>query len=341
MNKLLTLILLSCTLTCACITRAQVSNDDFPNPLIRQRADPWIYLHTDGYYYFTATVPEYDRLELRRARTIQALADAEAKVIWRKHPSGVMGAHIWAPELHYVDGNWYIYFAAGNTEDIWAIRMYALENTASNPVQGQWKEKGQVKTLWESFSLDATSFNHNGKQYLVWAQHPPDMQGNTALFIAEMENPWTIRQPQVEITRPEYEWEVQLFRVNEGAAVIKRNGRIFISYSASGTDHNYAMGLLSADADADLLDPGAWSKSPEPVFKTSEENSIYGPGHNSFTTSKDTQTDLIVYHARSYKEINGDPLNDPNRHTRIQVLTWGEDGMPEFGVPRVDDDAGR
>ena len=37
------------------------------NPLIEQRADPWIYRHTDGFYYFTATVPEYDRLILRRS----------------------------------------------------------------------------------------------------------------------------------------------------------------------------------------------------------------------------------------------------------------------------------
>ena len=43
------------------------------NPVIEQRADPHIYLHTDGYYYFTASVPEYDRIELRRARELNEL----------------------------------------------------------------------------------------------------------------------------------------------------------------------------------------------------------------------------------------------------------------------------
>ena len=38
-------------------------------PIILQRADPWIYKHTDGYYYFTASVPEYDRIEIRRSKT--------------------------------------------------------------------------------------------------------------------------------------------------------------------------------------------------------------------------------------------------------------------------------
>lgn len=325
------MIVLTCT-GCA----EQPEPPEFPNPLIENRADPWIYLHTDGYYYFTATVPEYDRLIIRRAKTIEGLAEAEEKVIWEKHETGPMGSHIWAPELHYMDGKWYIHFAAGGAEDVWAIRMYVVENDSENPMEGEWVEKGQVKTQWETFSLDATSFEHNGTRYLVWAQHPPEMEGNTALYIAEMENPWTIKQPQVELTRPEYDWEIQLFRVNEGAAVIKRNGKIFMSYSASGTDHNYAVGLLTADEDADLLDPQSWDKSPEPVFKTSEENSIYGPGHNSFTTTPDGEFDLFVYHARSYKEIDGDPLNDPNRHTRVQVLEWSEDGTPVFGVPKPD-----
>lgn len=309
---------------------------EFETPFIYERADPWVYLHSDGYYYFTATVPEYDKLILRRAETLEGLQTAEEKTIWTKHETGIMGSHIWAPEIHYVDGKWYIYFAAGGAEDIWAIRMYVLENDSPNPLDGEWVEKGQIKTDWETFSLDATTFEHQGKNYLVWAQHPPMMEGNTALYIAEMENPWTIKQPMVEITRPDYEWEKQLFKVNEGAAVIKKNGKIFIAYSASGTDYNYAVGLLTADENADLLNADSWSKSPVPVFKTSEENKIYGPGHNSFTTTKDGKYDLMIYHARSYKEIDGDPLDDHNRHMRIKVLEWDEDGNPVFGVPQPD-----
>lgn len=311
-------------------------SSEYTNPLILQRADPWVYRHTDGYYYFTASVPEFDRLEIRRSKTIEGLKEAEPNVIWRKHESGEMGAHIWAPELHYINGKWYIYFAAGSTEDIWAIRMYVLENDSENPMDGEWVEKGQTKTKWETFSLDATTFEHDGTRYMVWAQHPPGFDGNTALYIAEMDTPWSIKQPQVELTRPEYEWEEQLFKVNEGAAVIKRNGKIFMTYSASGTNHHYKVGLLTADQDADLLDSSSWKKSEDPVFESSEENGIYGPGHNSFTTSPDSSKDLFIYHARSYKEIDGDPLNDPNRHTRVQVIEWNEDGTPRFGVPAPD-----
>ncbi len=301
------------------------------NPFIKQRADPWIYYHTDGFYYFTATAPEYDRLILRRSPTIQGLPSAPETVIWKKHPTGIMGSHIWAPELHFIDGKWYIYFAAGGARDVWAIRIYALENESANPLEGTWIEKGQIKTNWESFSLDATSFEHKGIRYLVWAQHDPAIGGNTNLYIAAMSNPWTIQGKQVMITRPKYDWEKIGFLVNEGAAVIKRNGRIFISYSASATDFNYAMGLLTASQDSDLLKAESWSKSSTPVFKSA--NGVYGPGHNSFTVSPDGAIDLLVYHGRDYKEITGDPLNDPNRHTRIQPLRWNANGAPLFGEP--------
>jgi GH43 family beta-xylosidase len=301
------------------------------NPLIQQRADPWIYRHTDGYYYFTATAPEYDRIILRRATSIQGLALASETVIWQKHSSGIMGAHIWAPELHHIDGKWYIYFAAGSTRNVWAIRMYVLENASANPLQGAWVERGQIMTNWESFSLDATTFEHDGTRYLVWAQHDPDIGGNTNLYIATMSNPWAISGTQVRISKPDYDWEKIGYLVNEGPAVIKRNGRIFISYSASATDANYAMGLLTASQDSNLLSASSWSKSPTPVFQSA--NGVYGPGHNSFTVSPDGSDDILVYHGRDYEDISGDPLNDPNRHTRVQQLHWNADGTPNFGEP--------
>jgi GH43 family beta-xylosidase len=314
------------------------SSESLHNPIVLQRADPWVYKHTDGYYYFIATVPEYDRIELRRAVTIQELGTAPAVTFWRKRDAGPMSANIWAPEIHYVQGKWYIYFAAAreaepNESGLYDHRMYVLENEAENPLLGEWREKGQIKTKWESFSLDATTFMHNGVQYLVWAQKDPAIEGNSNLYISEMSNPWTLRGEQVCLTTPEYDWERIGYLVNEGPAVVKKNGMIFISYSASATDHHYCMGLLRAAENSDLLDPLSWVKSPKPVFESCEETGQYGPGHNCFTVSPDGQVDILVYHARSYKEIDGDPLHDPNRHTRAQSFAWNADGTPDFGQP--------
>jgi hypothetical protein len=109
-----------------------------------------------------------------------------------------------------------------------------------------------------------------------------------------------------------------------------------MTYSASAIDHNYCLGLLTAPADADLLDAKSWRKSPEPVFKSSEASGSYGPGHNGFTTTRDGKTDLFLYHARDYRDILGSELADPNRHTRAQVLRWKPDGTPDFGEPLAD-----
>jgi GH43 family beta-xylosidase len=306
------------------------------NPIVKQRADPWIFKHTDGYYYMTASVPEYDRIELRRATTIQGLSTAIPTVIWKRHSSGIMGGHIWAPEIHYINGKWYIYFSAGTSENKFAIRLYVLECSAENPVTGQWVEKGQLKTGWESFTLDATTFENKGERYLVWAQSQTGINSNSNLYIAKMNGPLAITGTPVMITTPQYSWEKIGYSVNEGPAVIKKNGKIFLTYSASATDSNYCIGMLTASDSSDLLNPSSWSKSPNPVFKSNDITGQYGPGHNCFTTSQDGTVDIIVYHARNYKNITGDPLYDPNRHTRAQRLNWNADGTPNFGIPAAD-----
>ncbi len=303
------------------------------DPMVEQRADPWAYLHTDGYYYFTGSVPEYDRIELRRAKTFNELAEAQTVDVWHKPDYGPMSKHIWAPEIHFIKGKWYIYYAAAREDAPFDHRIYVLENDSANPLEGKWAEKGQLVTNWESFALDATTFEHNGTLYLVWAQKDPAIEGNSNLYIGELANPWTLKGKQSLITKPDQAWERIGFMVNEGAAVLKRNGRIFIGYSGSATDDNYAMGLLTASNTSDLLDPGSWTKSEGPVFFTNPEASQYGPGHNSFTTSPDGKQDILVYHARPYKDIEGDPLFDPNRHARAKVFTWNEDGTPNFGKP--------
>nr|WP_315251560.1 glycoside hydrolase family 43 protein [uncultured Duganella sp.] len=307
------------------------------NPLVQQRADPQVTLHSDGYYYYTATVPEYDRIELRRAKDLNELGTAEPKTIWRKHKTGAMGAHIWAPELHYIDGKWYVYFTAGAAEQPWEIRLYVLENASPNPLEGSWTERGQLKTGWETFSLDATTFTVGAQRYLAWTQRPPARDRQvTAIYLAKMDTPLSISGPAVMLSQPQLAWEKIGFDVNEAPAVLVKNGRVFMTYSASKTDASYAIGLLTANANADLLDPQSWTKSPLPVFATSDKNGQYGPGHNSFTTTPDGKVDILVYHARNYREIQGDPLRDPNRHTRAQIIQWRADGTPDFGVPVAD-----
>lgn len=311
---------------------AAVPSSDFA--VLSQRADPHAILHSDGYYYFVATVPEYDRLELRRAKTLDAIATAKEKVIWRKHARGPMSQNIWAPELHHIDGKWFLYFTAGRTDAPFDVRLYVLENSAADPFAGQWIERGQLKTGWESFALDATTFSHGTSRYLVWTQTAPKRkQHATNIYIAKMATPLTLAGKATLLSKPQFEWEQKLHKVNEAPAVLKKNGRIFLTYSASATDANYCLGLLTAPDSANLLDASVWRKSPVPVFRSSDKASKYGPGHNAFTTSVDGSQDIMLYHARDYREIKGEALLDANRHTRARPVVWRQDGTPDFGAP--------
>ncbi|GKU24979.1 glycoside hydrolase family 43 protein [Clostridium folliculivorans] len=309
----------------------------FIKPLIEQRADPYVYKHTDGYYYFTASVPTYDYIELRRAKTIDGLALAETTKIWQRRESGVMSEHIWAPELHYLDEKWYVYFAAGEKEDVWKIRPFVLECTGDDPMKDSWIERGMMQKAevdpysFTDFSLDATVFENNSRKYIVWAQKVGGEGGISNLYIAEMESPIKLKTVQVLLTTPDYDWERVDYWVNEGPAVIKRNGKIFITFSASSTGAAYCMGLLEASDASDLLDPQSWSKTRYPVFSTCPEKNIFGPGHNSFTVSENGE-DLVIYHARPYEKIVGNPLYDYNRHTMVMKLKWDAEGRPVFDL---------
>ena len=311
---------------------------NYPNPIVVQRADPWV-IRERGRYYFTASHPAYDRIIVREATHLADLQGAEEFVVWRKHDEGPMSRYIWAPELHRIGDIWYIYFAAAQTSfvegEMPGHRMYVLECLDDDPCRGRWIERGQILTPLDTFSLDATTAEIDGVLYLIWAQHDPAISGHSNIYIAQMENPWTLASEPTMLTHPEYDWECVDFEVNEAPAVLQRDDDIYLTYSASGTGVPYAVGMLRAKRGANLLDAASWVKSPRPVFATCAENGQYGPGHNSFTVSEDGEHDLIIYHARNYTDIVGDPLFDPNRHARVGEVEWSENG-PRFGVPQPD-----
>jgi GH43 family beta-xylosidase len=306
------------------------------SPIVAQRADPFIYKHTDGYYYFTGSVPTYDVIELRKAKSINELQHAETFIIWQKHKSGPMSQHIWAPEIHYLDGKWYVYFAASEVDDIWKLRPYVLECKGQDPLKNEWIELGQMQAAngdnktFIDFSLDGTVFENNGKRYFCWAEKTGGQFAASNLYLAEMASPIKLKTAQFMLTTPDYDWERIDFWVNEGPAIIKNNGNIYITFSASATGACYCMGMMEADAASDLLDRNSWKKTRYPVLKTDYEKGIYGPGHNSFTVAEDGVTPLSIYHARDYEHIVGDPLYDPNRHARAMEVKFDESGKPLF-----------
>lgn len=314
------------------MNRENYIRTNYNQPFISQRADPYILHHFDGTFYFTASVPEYDRIVLRRSSTLQGLREAKETTVWARHERGIMSIHIWAPELHYIRGDWYIYFAAGDRDDIWEIRPYVLRCTGQDPLTDPWEEVGLVERAddfcFNDFSLDMTVFEHQQCLYAVWAEKVNIGKKISNLYIAEMESPVSFKTPQVLLSFPSYDWEQIGFWVNEGPAFLAGKDNVYITYSASETGACYCMGMLSAKADADLLDPNSWTKSRMPVLSTDVSKGLFGPGHNSFFQDDEGNT-VMAYHARTYDEIIGDPLYDPNRHCYLMHISWDND-VPSF-----------
>jgi GH43 family beta-xylosidase len=270
----------------------------------------------------------------------------EEKIIYERKPidNGNSSPHIWAPEIHFFEGTWVVYYAATDSDvSPWRIRPHCLICKGIDPFQDSWENIGLMKTLvdddmaFTDFSLDHTHFVHKDAHYLVWAQKTNNISD---ICIAQLKNPWTLCTKAVCLSHPEFNWELHGFAVDEGPSILKRNGKIFLTFSSSGTDAMYCLGLLTADENADLLDASSWRKTPFPVFQSNKESGLYGPGHNSFTVSEDNSEDLIIYHGRNETRYLSDstyqPLYDAGRNTYVGKVFWNSDGSPNFSVPGAD-----
>jgi len=311
------------------------AQDTFRNPLLSKGPDPWC-VYKDGYYYYMHTMG--DHLELWKTKNIAFLKDAAHKTIWTPPAAGPFSRDIWAPEIHFLRGKWYVYFAADGGDNQYH-RIYALENSSADPMKGDWVFKSKVADVEDKWAIDASVFEHRGNLYMIWSGWEGNKNGRQDIYIAAMKDPLTIKGKRVRISKPEYAWEtkgdigdpnLRHIDVNEGPEMLKYGKRLFIVYSGSAcwTD-DYALGILAADEDSDLLDPASWKKKPESVFKQSIENNVYAPGHNSFFTSPDGKEYWILYHANDHP---GDGCGD-KRSPRMQRFTWDKDGWPVFGKP--------
>ena len=114
----------------------------FTNPLVRSRdaADPWMVYH-EGYYYFTATLDADGGIWVWKSRTLAGL-DAGMKVKVHTPETKERERQIWAPELHFINRRWYLYYTASDGVDE-NHRLYVLESRGRDPL-GPYSFKARV-----------------------------------------------------------------------------------------------------------------------------------------------------------------------------------------------------
>ena len=148
------------------------SQHTFTNPLLPSGADPWS-IHKDGYYYYTNTLG--DRIDIWKTKNLADLKTAERKTIWTPPSGTVYSKEIWAPEIHFIQGKWFVYFAADDGKND-NHRLYVLENTSADPLTGEWIFKGKISDSNDKWAIDGSVFTHKDQLYMVWSGWEGDVK---------------------------------------------------------------------------------------------------------------------------------------------------------------------
>ncbi|MBD8388787.1 family 43 glycosylhydrolase [Dysgonomonas sp. BGC7] len=330
------------------ITQSELT---FTNP-IAGIPDPWIIKHKEYYYICKA---QGDGINISRSGKLSEIT--ATKSVWKapvdkgnEKPWNV--THVWAPELHRVDGRWYIYYAAGRPKSelgYYQQRSGVLRAKTDDPM-GEWEDMGMLYTgdnyqegtkptiANTYYAIDLGVFNLNKQLYAVWSGYP-EGTSEQILYIAKMSNPYTISSKRHIISRADQYWELvaSSTKINEGPAFLKNKekNKFFVVYSCNGSwTKNYRLGyVMLSDTLKDPTVRTNWTKSSASVFtrcdETSSVNGVNGVGHCSFTKSPDETEDWIVYHVKN----RNDATYESGRSTFMQSFKWKSDGTPDFGTP--------
>ncbi len=303
----------------------------FTNP-IAEGADPWVVRH--GAHYYWCSSDGNRGIAVNRSDRLTGLG--EKFVVWRAADTGPHSREIWAPELHHLDGRWYVYVGASDGKNK-NHRTIVLESATDDPLspftfKAELYTGDHLETKADNrWAIDATILEHRGQRYVIWSGWH-DERDEQWLYLATLSNPWTISSNRVRLAaNHDFLWERVDEKLSgrglaEAPQVLTRHGRVFVTYSCSGSwQPSYKLGLLTLAPDGDPMNPAAWTKSPEPVFQRTEKT--FGVGHNCFVTSPDGREDWLVYHSK----VN--LTNGWQRTLRLQPFRWRADGTPDFGTP--------
>ena len=269
-----------------------ISYKPVTNPVFETANDPWVVKHDDCYYYCFAA--RGNGIRVRQIDNLDQITSSDAAMVWRAGKGDPCSKEIWAPELHYIDGDWYIYFAAsdGMNEN---HRMYVLKGTSQDPTQ-PFELVGKISDATDRWAIDGTPFTYKGEHYFVWSGWEGDTNGCQKLYIAHMDTPVSLDSERVCISEPDLDWEQSGMPIEEGPEVLtdEENEKVTLVFSASGSwTDDYCLGKLVLSGDDDPMDPASWIKAPEPILVKKE--GAYGPGHCSFVEADDDSL-WVVYH---------------------------------------------
>src|SRR3954468_10697154 len=164
----------------------------YTNPIKSQKgADPWLEYYNGNYYLVTTSFTGV--LTMRKSPTLAGLSTAPSVQVWLDSTS-TRNWNMWAPEIHFFDGKWYLYYSAGlrNTACCDSQRTHVLESAGSDPM-GPYTFKNTLTGANLNpggWLIDASVLTHNNKLYLVGSGSAGGSK--QSLVIAPLTNPYTL-----------------------------------------------------------------------------------------------------------------------------------------------------
>jgi GH43 family beta-xylosidase len=305
----------------------------FTNP-IAAGADPWV-VRQDGIYYYIQS--RNDGIWISKSPKLTEVIVAAPTQVWSAPTAGWNHTNIWAPELHFIDGRWYVYYAGGESGPPFISQHAGVLESAGSDAMGPYTDRGMLYTgddaagrTGNRWAIDLTVGRIGTQRYAVWSGWRQDATTDRTpqyLYIAPMENPWTISANRVELSGPTESWEIgSELNLQEGPELLQHASDVFIVYSTRESWlKDYRLGQLRLrSAAADPLNPASWLKTG-PVFAGNA--GVFGVGHASFTNSPDDSESWVVYHSKVSETPGWE------RTVRMQKFTWAADGAPVFGEP--------
>ncbi len=311
----------------------RVHQDRYEFPVAWHKADPCIG-KWNGKYYFIST-NDLDRehsIYIREADSIPGLVTAQQVKILDAYTYPHLGNLLWAPELHVLNDRLYV-FHAGTPQEFFEEQSHVMAlKEGGNPLKASdWEMPVRVlkkdgSYLYENsgkgITLDMTVFEAGGKHYVCWSQRQflPVDQG-AWLYIAQIDpsEPWKLTTDPVLLSMPEYGWANNHTFVDEGPFALKRDGKVYLTFSSAAVDSTYVVGLMTGDENADLLNPENWVKENYPLLTSRSVEGEFGTGHNAYVTD-DEGFVWNTYHAR--------PGVDGPRSSGIRRVHFNAEGFP-------------
>lgn len=325
--------------------RGTVRDKSFPFPLASGYGDPVLFFW-EGKWYYTSTNDNMNDIGLyvREADTVAGLFDENITehLILAQDERRQLVQTFWAPEFHVIGGALYLLFAVSGSA--WGPQCHLMRLKKGCPITraDSWEDPVRIRKKdgsWlteDGITLDMTYLKTSRRSYMVWSYRkgigtPADTGSMLYIAAVEEEEPWKLAGDPVLLSRPLYGWEnVDGTINNEGPHAFVRDGQVYLTYSGgSANSYTYALGLLTAREDDDLLQTAAWSKRCAPVLSFYSVEGEYGPGHNSFYVDEDGDL-MIAYHGET-------ELTATLRCDGIRRVHFRRDGFPEFGMSAAED----